>query len=554
MYLEKMNKKLQSFFNIAFIIIIVKTITGCANISAPTGGPKDEIPPKAIGYSPINNITNFKSKTITIKFSEKIQDIEDVNLILINPILTKELKVKVNNKKNLEITFNEELQDSTTYTINFRSAIKDLAEGNTTSEDILYNFSTGKYIDSNRLYGSTIDLLKNTVKEKVIVAIYRISDTLNIEKHKPLYLTQINKDGSYEIRNIKSGIYRVFSFADNNNKMLYDSDEKIIDFKDTVNIIGSKKIDFKLSKIKKKGIKIISEKAVNNNEYIINLNTGIINATLINNDKHKWRKKISSNGKALSIYNINNAINDSIPIAISFTDSLGRDTILNTKIIYNDNIEKEDKKITKKKKEVLKILKPLENKLKNLEQEILISFNHPIKRFTEDSLTIKFDSIGIVKKEKIKYTWDVDSVLLTIKTNINFTDSINIQTYKNTFVNIMGDSIDKFKQKYTLYKDVDNGLISGTIETKKKNILLQILDENYKVLKTINVDTKFIFDNLKTGKYYLRSIVDGNNNGKWDEGNIKELQRAEEMYYYETLINLKTDWEINDIVIKIDDK
>lgn len=549
-----MSNKLKTFFKIAFIVLIIKTITGCANISAPTGGPKDEIPPKAIYYSPINNSTNFKSQTINIKFSEKIQDIEDVNLILINPILTKELKAKVKNKRNLEITFNERLKDSTTYTINFRNSIKDLTEGNTTAENILYNFSTGQYIDSNRIYGSTIDLLRNTVKEKVIVGIYLISDTLNIEKHKPLYITQINKDGTYEIRNIKSGIYRVFSFADNNNKMLYDTDEKIIDFKDSINIIGSKKIDFKLSKIKKKGIKIISEKPVSIKEYVINLNTGIKSAELLGKDNYKWRKKISVNGKALSIYNINKIYNDSIAIAITCTDSLGRDTTLKTKIIYNKDIETEDRKITKKKKESIKVLKPFDNKLKNQEQELLISFNHPIHKFTKESFNITFDSIGIAKKEDIIYSWDVDSLLLTIKMNINYSDSIIIQTLNNTFINILGDSIDKSKQKYTLNKDLDNGLISGVIETKKKNILLEILDENYKVLKNNNVQSKFIFNNLKPGKYYLRAIVDANNNGKWDEGKIKELTRAEEMYYYETLINLKADWEINDIVIKIDDK
>ena len=45
----------------------------CANMSRPSGGPKDETPPKYIKSKPIPNTCNFNDKRIEIEFDEIVQ-------------------------------------------------------------------------------------------------------------------------------------------------------------------------------------------------------------------------------------------------------------------------------------------------------------------------------------------------------------------------------------------------------------------------------------------------------------------------------------------------
>ena len=521
---------------------------GCANISAPTGGPKDIVSPKIVEYKPENNSINFKGNVIYLKTSEKLQDIDDPEQILVNPALKNPLEIKIKNKKNVEIKIKEALKENTTYTINFRNTIKDLTEGNI-AEEIQYNFSTGNFIDSNRISGSTIDLFKNIIREKVIIGIYETSDTFNIKKTKPLYFTKIGKDGKYKINNIKTGVYKVFAFNDFNNTLLYDNEEKIIDFYDTVNIVGNLKLDLKLSKIKSDSVKILSGKENNKNEYTINLNSGVKNL-IVKDSEMFWKKRVTTNGKSIVIFNNNKIYNDSITIIIEGVDSLEQKFNLTSKIIFNSTEKTSNKKQVVKKYPMVKISKPLDNKLKSGKQEIVYSFNTPIKKFLLENIFIKYDSLGDYKNEEIIIKWNEDSTELKISTNIKFKDSIIVSNIKPLFIDIFNDTIQKIRNKYILKKENEEGKISGTVTTSHKDIILQLTDEKGQVIEQQTTSTLFEFDHISPGKYNLRAIVDSNGNNKWDAGNIKKMKKAEDIVFYENVINIKADWEINDIIFK----
>lgn len=63
-----------------------------------------------------------------------------------------------------------------------------------------------------------------------------------------------------------------------------------------------------------------------------------------------------------------------------------------------------------------------------------------------------------------------------------------------------------------------------------------------KETKTVNGVAEFYY--LKPQKYYMRLIVDRNNNGKWDTGNYDSDQQAEEVYYYPEAIECKAKWDL----------
>ena len=68
--------------------------------------------------------------------------------------------------------------------------------------------------------------------------------------------------------------------------------------------------------------------------------------------------------------------------------------------------------------------------------------------------------------------------------------------------------------------------------------------------RTENNQCSFYF--IKPDKYYLRLLMDDNNNGKWDTGDYGKHIAPERVYYYPHLLQLRAlfeytqdDWDIN---------
>ena len=123
----------------------------CAQQMAPSGGIRDLYPPtldtnKLNPAIPSNFSTNFEAKEIVLQFNEYFVLDKPTKNIIITPVPSQSPSYRIKGKK-LIIGLESELKDSTTYTINFGDAIKDITEGNVT-KNFNYVFSTGSYIDS----------------------------------------------------------------------------------------------------------------------------------------------------------------------------------------------------------------------------------------------------------------------------------------------------------------------------------------------------------------------------------------------------------------------
>ena len=118
---------------------------------APSGGIRDLYPPtldtnKLTPAIPANFSTNFDANEIVLQFNEYFILDKPLKNVIITPILSQNPSYRIKGKK-LIIGLEGELKESTTYTINFGDAIKDITEGNVT-KNFNYVFSTGSYIDS----------------------------------------------------------------------------------------------------------------------------------------------------------------------------------------------------------------------------------------------------------------------------------------------------------------------------------------------------------------------------------------------------------------------
>lgn len=118
----------------------------CANPAAPSGGPRDSIPPKILRMTPKNYSTNFKAAKVYIEFDEYIQLKDAQKEIVIAPPLERRPLFKVKGR-GVEIEFKCEFDSATTYKIDFGKALQDNTEGNPLG-NFAYVFSTGDVIDS----------------------------------------------------------------------------------------------------------------------------------------------------------------------------------------------------------------------------------------------------------------------------------------------------------------------------------------------------------------------------------------------------------------------
>jgi hypothetical protein len=199
----------------------------------PTGGPRDTIPPVLINSIPFNQSLNYKGKSITLEFDERITTDKIKDQLIITPLTASEYEYTI--KKNaLKITFEEPFSDSTTYSLNFRESIQDITEGNPT-DDSKFTFSTGSYIDSMSITGYVKELLTYDTLENVIIGLYRAQDTITIFDGSPYYFTEIEEDGSYLIENIKNGKYLLYAFIDANKNLQLETNKEAHAFsKDTI--------------------------------------------------------------------------------------------------------------------------------------------------------------------------------------------------------------------------------------------------------------------------------------------------------------------------------
>jgi len=217
----KLSRKLKVFVTLIGIMLLIHA---CANRgTGPTGGPKDITPPRVMKSFPANGALNFKKKQIQIDFDEMISIEKPTENVIISPPQLKPPDVKAYGK-NVIVNFNEDLKDSTTYSINFGNGIVDLNEKNAV-KNYLFSFSTGNQIDTLKISGTVVDAENQNPLPGIIVGIYReMSDSVFFETPF-LRIGRTDEKGHFSIDNIKKGKYKIFALGDTNHDYYYQPGE-----------------------------------------------------------------------------------------------------------------------------------------------------------------------------------------------------------------------------------------------------------------------------------------------------------------------------------------
>ena len=211
--------------------ILITFNSGCAQISAPTGGAKDTLPPHLVKASPELNTLNFKGSKISLSFNEYI-DLQDLQSnLIISPLQKKSPTINAN-LKSISIKFKDTLLPNTTYSINFGNAIRDVHEGNIL-KDFTYVFSTGNIIDSLTLEGNVIMAESGKTDSTLMVMLYHNTADSAVLKTKPDYITRVEGNGNFKFNNLPNTDFKIYALKDGDGGKTYNSKTEIFAFRDT---------------------------------------------------------------------------------------------------------------------------------------------------------------------------------------------------------------------------------------------------------------------------------------------------------------------------------
>lgn len=220
------------------IIMPALLITSCANIGTPSGGPRDEDPPRFVTANPAPGALNVDKTKMVLTFDELINLKDAFNKVVVSPTSRSVPRVTSSGRR-VTIEF-DSLADNATYTVDFADAIEDNNEGNPL-QGFAYTFSTGPRIDTLRISGRVLGARDMEPQQGMIVGVHpkwnnpAAPDTA-FTKTRLLRVAKTDDRGRFTIRGLAPGEYRLFALADKDGDYAYSSPEEDIAFLDyTVN-------------------------------------------------------------------------------------------------------------------------------------------------------------------------------------------------------------------------------------------------------------------------------------------------------------------------------
>ena len=229
-----MRRPVHILFQYFLVIqVILWMLAGCATPGFPTGGARDQTPPRVISQTPSHQSTNVSSSKLTLVFDEFVQLQNPRQNLLISPPPKDFPEVNVR-KNTITLDFKGGLEPNTTYSLQFGDNIKDNNEGNAL-QNFQWVFSTGEYLDSLTVSGKVREASGKDLPANTWILLYSNLDDTAFISQRPYYFTKAEKStGTFRFDHIKAGSYKIYALEDRNNNFYYDLPTESIAFLDTV--------------------------------------------------------------------------------------------------------------------------------------------------------------------------------------------------------------------------------------------------------------------------------------------------------------------------------
>lgn len=219
------------FAYIAAIIVFIITFSGCANIVAPTGGPRDSLPPVLISVSPLDSSRNFTGNRIYFTFNEYVEIQEIQQNLMVSPIPKTNPTIEFK-FRTVTIKLKDTLEENTTYAINLGNALRDINEGNI-YKDFTYVFSTGDSLDLNTYKGRVLLAETGKPDSTLIAILHRKGEDSAVAKERPRYYARLDSSGNFNFQFLAPGTYYLYALKDEGGMKTYTSKTQLFAFADS---------------------------------------------------------------------------------------------------------------------------------------------------------------------------------------------------------------------------------------------------------------------------------------------------------------------------------
>ena len=585
--------------------LITPMLYSCAKMGAPDGGWYDETPPHVVGAMPAEKSTHVSKRNIRINFNEFVKIDNPTQNVVVSPPQLEVPEIK-GEGKSINVKLIDKLQPNTTYTIDFSNAISDNNEGNPLG-NFTYSFSTGNHIDTLEVAGYVVQAADLEPVKGILVGLYAdLSDTAF--KTKPmLRVSRTDSRGHFIIRGVAPGKYRVYALQDADGNYSFNQRSEMLAFNHDI-IEPSFRPDVRQDTLWRDSLHIESIAQVSYTHFLPDniclraFNEIVTDRHLLKSERpepnhftlyYTYGDSVLPNVRGLN-FNTKDAFviessahKDTVTYWLRDTALVNQDTL---KMVVTQNIS-DSTGVLRQQEDTLTLLakvpyaKRLKDKQKAFDewkkkQDKLKKRGEPYETtMPEEPLKLEItlsgdmdpdQNISIVAKEPLKDVdtnhvrlfshpsgdslWYKEPYELKRISNEEFQvkaawkpgTEYSFEADSTAFETIYGTMSGKLKQGLKVRgEDAYASLIMTISGMQGRHIIAQLLDGQSKIVKqsfTDNGQAEFYY--LKPGKYFMRIIVDANNNKKWDTGNYDTNLQPEEVYYNPDEIECKAKWDL----------
>lgn len=579
---NKNNRAYATPLSLLFVLSLLSLVSACARQGYPTGGPKDETPPVALGTRPANESRGFNGKEFYIQFDEYVVLKNATENVLVSPPM-KEKPEFTTKGKGVLVKLKDTLQANTTYLFQFKDAIADFTEGNLLPS-YEYVFSTGESMDTLMLDGQVVDARNGKAwKESVTVMAYRVesgetpqslgqlpsergatmkSDTMATTV-QPNYVTRCDKEGNFAFHYIPEGRYRLVALEDKNRNLRVDATDPVAwdttlvashpqarrlpasdSIQDNLLAINAIKqsnnqaITLRLSVPESRQQRIMKSEFAEAGRITIVSQLPMHNPH-IEDERAQWQWRLNERRDTLTAWCFD-AKRDSARLVISDTGL--QDTL---KLRYTAS-RKGGRRMAGAKEEKTPLMKALCDGNKAYYDDLRLAFVNPIVEVA-DSATAEVMHLKDSTVSRCAVVLDINGIVARIMaTDIKSGEQYRVRLAGGLFTDLYGNRSDSLvftmtpKDYGTLSIDIDNHmgapLVVEVLDSKDTVVASQVLARSGKLR----------FLHLPSGDYRLRAVVDADSNGRWTPGDYRRQCQPEQSVLFEKTLSLREKWEMEE--------
>lgn len=561
-------------------VAVLLIISGCAKVSSPSGGPRDREPPVILKSEPLPGTKNFRGKEIVVTFNEFII-LDKINeKFMVSPPVKTKPRIFIRGK-SLHVQFQDELKDSTTYTLYFQDAIRDLNEGNPIN-NYQHVFSTGPVIDSLSVTGNVYNAFNLEVPEDVLVLLYKSLADSSARKQIPDYITRAEKNGQFRIDNVSGGKYRLYALKDADNSKNFNLPNEAFAFLNEPVLITPEK---NYLPIRKDSVEVKTAEQIKTEKPPVE---GEFRLFLF--EPEKKQRYLTSSGRKMPyqlVYTLSlppdsmmfrliipdapsgsyfiekNVTNDTIKVWLTdstlyskpqietivtfpYTDTLGVDTYKTDTIMMRYLAPRAAR--VKVKRNPYRFTTGITGGSYAPVNRIFFKSETPFRQ-PDTSRILLYE---ILKEEKSRIPYNIyrdtsNSCLCVMTADLQQGKSYLFIADSAAFGNIYGENNDSTAIRFNVRLPDSYGKLTVTTENYEGNVIIQLLGSDEKTIREVRMAEpgSIGFPFLEKGLYRLKVIYDLSGDGKWTTGDFSTGRQPEPVSYYPAELDVKVNWEIN---------